>query len=612
MSRRRKRRKMTGTPKSRRVPPRVSPRLNPMWMFGGPNTFLKTAPRLWGEREDFHPALHLCEDQRRKVRNRSFAWFVVGGIIGIPLGLILPYYGAWIWQNVNHYLRVAMVERLEYLSLGFHHENRAGDAIFRIYQDSAQIVSVLDEVVIGPIEILRGLIIMMFFILLFSPLLLLVAFLCWIPMVLLTIWWTPRIRRRSVINRVLNSNLTSRTQEVFAALKIIKSNRAEKLMLDRFNSDSHRALDAALYLRFEMVMLSLIVALIGGVAIISMELLMIKWVLENRETAFGLLFVAIIGFNVWNLGAFNAANGRFGEAIGTGRRLVRIWSMWQDLFIGLERAFYFLQLQPSVLNPATPVPYPETVDSVSWNNVHFSYEEGKPVLQGVNLKADAGTITAIVGSTGSGKSTIMSMLLRLYDPDDGSVMINDIDLKSLEIDDLRANTAIALQKNVLFTGKVGDNIGYALVNATDEQIEAAARVACAHEFIEELEEGYNTELGDRGSKLSAGQRQRITIARAIIRDTAILILDEPTASLDAQTEHDVLRNLSEWGRDRVVFLITHRLSTIQSVDRIAFLEDGQLVEVGSHEELMAIPDGRYRDFVTAETIGTGGVAGESA
>ena len=157
-----------------------------------------------------------------------------------------------------------------------------------------------------------------------------------------------------------------------------------------------------------------------------------------------------------------------------------------------------------------------------------------------------------------------------------------------------------MQQNTLFATTVADNIAYAKANASRPEIEAAAKVACADAFIREMAQGYDTELGERGGKLSTGQRERLSIARAIVRDTPILILDEPTASLDAETEHEVLRNLSDWGRERIVFLITHRLSSIRNADQIVFLEDGEIRDLGDHASPMSIPGGRYRRYVNAE------------
>jgi ABC-type multidrug transport system fused ATPase/permease subunit len=310
--------------------------------------------------------------------------------------------------------------------------------------------------------------------------------------------------------------------------------------------------------------------------------------------------VAFIGFTVWNLGSFQNARDHVAGLVEGDSGLVRTWSMLQDLFVGLERAFYLLDLEPAITDPDDLRVFPATIRTVTWHDVHFSFEEGRPVLRGIDMSASAGTITAIVGASGAGKSTLMSTLLRLYDPAQGRIEIDGIDLKDFAIDDLRANTAIALQKNVLFARSVADNIGYAAKAPSLEQIRVAAEVACAHEFIVTLDGGYQTELGERGSKLSTGQRQRLAIARAIVRDTPILILDEPTASLDAETEQRVLANIAAWGPDRVVFIITHRLSTIRSADQIAFLEDGAIAELGTHDDLMAIPGGRYHAFVTAE------------
>ncbi|MDE0178407.1 MAG: ABC transporter ATP-binding protein, partial [Gammaproteobacteria bacterium] len=464
-------------------------------------------------------------------------------------------------------------------SLRFHSDSRSGDAIYRIIQDSAQIVNLLREAIISPITMVYALVIALTFITAFDALLLLGVALVAVPAVALTVVFTPRIRRRSVASRVAGSNLTSRLQETFAALKVVKASRAERLMLERFDVDSNRALDAALMLRFEMVVLSTLVMFFGGAALIGLEYVMAGWVIESRPTLLGAWAAAFLGFTLWNLGAFQAAGERLGASLGTGYGMVRVWCMIQDLFIGLERAFYFLDLEPEIVEHPSPVPYPHPVASVTWKDVNFAYEPDQRVLTDVELTAEAGKITAVVGATGSGKSTLMSLLLRLYDPDGGAVLVNDVDLRDMRIDDLRSNCAIALQKNVLFTGKVADNIGYA-TGASRDQIEEAARIAFADEFIREMEAGFDTELGERGSKLSSGQRQRLTIARAVIRDTPILILDEPTASLDAETEHKVLANLGEWGADKVVLLITHRLSTIRGADRIALLEHGTVAEIG--------------------------------
>ena len=352
-----------------------------------------------------------------------------------------------------------------------------------------------------------------------------------------------------------------------------------------------------------MGLLLVLVAMLGGATLLICEYVMISWVVVERETFLGAWAVALIGFMIWNLGSFQVARGRVQGLAFMGRGVVTVWIKMQDMFIALERAFYLLDLEPDVVDPENPISFPQPIENVTWQDVRFGYGPSQNILDGINLRADAGTVTAIVGGTGAGKSTVMSMLLRLYDPDGGEVLVNDVSIKDMAIDELRGNTAIALQKNVLFADTVANNICYTKLDASREEIEAAAKVACADEFVQMMSEGYDTELGERGGKLSTGQRQRLSIARAVVRDTPILILDEPTASLDARTEHQVLSNLAEWGKGRVIFLITHRLSTIRNADQIAFLENGQFVEYGSHDELMAMEDGRYRNFVIAETDG---------
>ena len=230
-------------------------------------------------------------------------------------------------------------------------------------------------------------------------------------------------------------------------------------------------------------------------------------------------------------------------------------------------------------------------------------------MRDVSFTARPGDITAIVGPTGSGKSTLMGLLLRLYDPDTGGISIDGVDLRGYTVDTLRGNIAIALQENVLFALSVRDNIRYVAPAATDEAVMAAVRICSMEDYVDELPDGLDTVLGDRGGRISTGQRQRLSIARAVVRDTPVLILDEPTAALDAATENRVMTNLSRWasggasgdGDGRAIFLITHRISTIRRADNILYLDEGRIVESGSHDALMAIDNGRYRAFVEAES-----------
>ena len=540
----------------------------------------------------------LTEAQRKVVRTRTMIWAAVLVAIFGPFIAGLLYYNLWIWQMINQNLRVAMISKAERLSLKYHSQSRVGDAIFRVYQDSATITSLILETFVSPAVALYGIVLALAFVSFFDPRIAVACVLAIVPMILLTARATRLLRERALANRVAFSELTSRLQEIMVALRVVKANKGERRVLERFDRDSHRALDAAFMLRMTIAVLQVAVTSLAALVVIGAEYVIVYWVLGERETFLGAAAVTVIGFAVWNLGAFEDARERLGGALFGATGLVGVWARLQDLFIGLERAFYLLDLEADIVDLDDPLPFPEPIESVAWQGVQFAYDPARPVLQGVDLVARSGTVTAVVGGSGAGKSTLVSLLLRLYDPDRGRVLINGTDLKSLGIDDIRENSAIALQRNVLFAGTVADNIGYAAQSPSRAGIEEAARIACADGFIRELADGYDTELGERGGKLSSGQRQRLSLARAIVRNTPILILDEPTAALDAETELEVMRNLQRWGENRIVFLVTHRLATIRNADQIVFLEQGRPVEIGDHESLLRA-GGRYRRFVEA-------------
>ncbi len=232
---------------------------------------------------------------------------------------------------------------------------------------------------------------------------------------------------------------------------------------------------------------------------------------------------------------------------------------------------------------------------VALENVHFAYEPGIPVLKGVSLRAPAGTTTALVGSSGSGKSTLVSLIMAFNRPTEGRVTIDGRNLESVKLGDYRRQLGVVLQENFLFDGTVADNIRFARPDATAEQVEEVSRLANAHTFIEGFPNGYDTVVGERGIKLSGGQRQRLAIARALLADPRILILDEATSSLDSESEALIQEGLGQLQRGRTSFVIAHRLSTIRSADQILVLEAGEIVERGTHAELLG-QGGRYRDL----------------
>ncbi len=540
----------------------------------------------------------LSEAQRKQVR-ANVVILALTLVFVIFIGSSpLEYYQVWIFQRVNQKLRVEMLNKAEHLSLKHHSFSRTGDAIYRIYQDSATITNVLQWLVMMPLRIILFIILGCIILIFFSAWFALPIFVSIILSGYVMRKLLPLIRQKSRQSREYNSDLTSRIQENLSAVRVIKASGAEDIMISRFEKESQKALDAAFEMRFYNSVLLLLSILIGMGSFIITEYFMATWAITERATSLGGI-VALVGYATWNIGAYQTASRQGAETSLQAWELSHTFSVAQDLTVGLKRAFYLLDLEPEVTEPAQPKMFPVSIQSIQFESVYFSYQNDNPVLAGIDLTATVGSVTAIVGGTGSGKSTLMSLLLRLYDPDHGNILVNGINLKEISLEAIKSNIAIALQQNVLFALSIRDNILYGREDFSETDVHYAAKIACANEFIETMPKGFSTELGERGGKLSTGQRQRLSIARAVLRDTPILILDEPTASLDAETEQRVMKNLTIWGRDRIIFIITHRLSTIRSADQIAFLDKGKIAEAGTHEQLMARL-GPYSNFVEAE------------
>ncbi|MBP2017880.1 ABC-type multidrug transport system fused ATPase/permease subunit [Symbiobacterium terraclitae] len=284
------------------------------------------------------------------------------------------------------------------------------------------------------------------------------------------------------------------------------------------------------------------------------------------------------------------------------RDLSQVFNVFQAAVVSAERVAELLNQQPEIADRPDARPLPRVRGAVEFRDVVFGYEPGQAVLHGVNLRAEPGETVALVGPTGAGKSSIINLLARFYEPWEGQVLVDGVDLSAVTQRSWRSQLGIVLQDTFLFSGTIRENIRYGRPDATDAEVEAAARAVGAHDFIVRLEQGYETEVQERGAKLSVGQRQLIAFARALCADPAVLILDEATSNIDTYTESVLQEALRTLLHGRTAFVIAHRLSTIRQADRIYYIEDGQVVEEGRHEELLAL-GGRYAQLYRGQWAG---------
>jgi subfamily B ATP-binding cassette protein MsbA len=385
----------------------------------------------------------------------------------------------------------------------------------------------------------------------------------------------PRFRQRSEIT----ADITGRLTESVGGIRILKVYVAEDRERKLFAEGTER-------------LFSNIAATLTGTSAI---------------TAFGTAIVGALGVLIMIIGGRAILSGDMtlgglimytffvGLMAAPVVQIANVGTQLSEAFAGLDRVRELLDMptedQEDTLRDALP-----TVDgAMAFRDVHFSYEAGTPVLNGVSFDAPAGSTVALVGSSGSGKSTILSLLMAFNHPQQGQVLVDGKDVHSLKLREYRAKLGVVMQDNFLFDGTVADNIGFAKPGATRTEIETVGRIAHVHEFVDRFEQGYDTVVGERGVKLSGGQRQRVAIARAILADPRILLLDEATSSLDSESEALIRDGLRKLRTGRTTFVIAHRLSTIESADQILVIEHGEIVERGTHPELLAL-NGRYKQL----------------
>jgi ABC-type multidrug transport system fused ATPase/permease subunit len=385
----------------------------------------------------------------------------------------------------------------------------------------------------------------------------------------------PIFRERAKINAEVSGRLT----ESLSGVRVVKGYHAEEREHGVFTKGVQRLLDNVIRSLTAMSMMSFYTTALGGVVGALVMYLGAHEVLAGRITPGQLIsYTAFLAFMI----------APVFQVVGIGTQLT-------EAVAGLERTREVLDEKPEDEDPRRTVVLPDIVGELAFDDVSFAYEPGKPVLQNVSFCAQPGTVTALVGSSGSGKSTIIGLVAAFHVPDSGRVLVDGVDLAAVRLDSYRTRLGVVLQESFLFDGSIRENVAFSRPYASEEEILAACRIARVDEFAERFPEKYDTIIGERGVKLSGGQRQRVSIARAILADPRILILDEATSSLDSESEMLIQEGLAQLMRGRTTFVIAHRLSTIRRADQILVVEAGKIVESGTHTSLYAA-GGRYREL----------------
>lgn len=486
------------------------------------------------------------------------------------LGLANAYANIALGQRMIYDLAADLFAKLQQLSLRFHNNKSVGDNIRRVTADCTCISTILKDALLPVISAAGTLGVMFSLLWKLDPVLTLVALAVLPYMLLIFKLFSGTIMQKSYAQQEVEGKIYDITEQTFSAISVVHAFTREGQNDAAFKRITQNTLFATLSLTKTQVQFKILMGLATAFGTAAILWFGAQHALSG-QVSIGtiLLFLSYLGSFYAPLESIMYSNSTIQGAAGSAKRVLEVMDSTVEV---IDRP------------GASTIPRPR--GHIRFENVTFGYERNRMVLQNISFEIQPGESLALVGATGSGKSTLISLIPRFYDVWSGTVAVDGRDVRDLKIKSLRENIAIVLQEPFLFPLSIGENIAYGRPHATVSEIEAVARAANAHEFIAKLPERYNTVVGERGATLSVGQRQRIAIARALLKDAPILILDEPTSALDAETEQTLMEALQRLMKNRTTLIIGHRLSTVRLATNIAVLDSGSIIELGSHAELL--------------------------
>lgn len=506
---------------------------------------------------------------------------IVMALLGLTVVLaISAFVQTWslgiVGERIVARMRAQVFDRLVSLELDFYVQRRVGELISRLSSDVTQVRTMLTQTLTSLLSNTLSLVGSIFILFLLSPTLLIIILGLAPALVIVAIVFARPLRRLSTRVQDAIANSTTTAEEALSGIRVVKSFGREDWERQRYGEDLRGVVADATKLVTRRGLFGGMMTFLG-----FGSLIVILW-FTGRQVIEGAL-------DLGSLTSFLL----YGVAIGTSlSSIAGVYGQFQEGAGAVARVFELIDERPTIREPADPVDLGRAAGRITFESATFGYGQDRAVLRDIDLDIAGGEILAVVGPSGAGKTTLCNLIPRLWDVSEGRVLVDGHDVRELRLKGLRESISLVPQDATVFGGSIEENIRYGKLAATEEELHAAARAANAHDFIESLSDGYQTIVGDRGTRLSGGQRQRVAIARAIIKDAPILILDEATSSLDNESERQVQEALGRLMAGRTTLVVAHRLSTIRNAHRIAVLDDGWLLELGSHEELLE-QDGLY-------------------